>query len=112
VFTNLWRSLARRSISLKALIVGLVAGLSAASFTDITPLLVSLSKSIAPPLPAMPVKKPDSLASFPKNTGLMCVKAVCVSPAWQPEHDCKDQLNLALSSVMKVAVLPEPVPSQ
>src|SRR3954468_9359135 len=105
-------SLARLSISLKVLTRGLVEGLNAASCTDNTPLLESPSKSKAPPVPLTPVRKPANPASFPKKVGLISVKAVCVSPAWQPEHVPNEKVYLVKSSLINVEVLLEPVPSQ
>ena len=66
VLINAFNPFALASMSLKVLIVAFAAeGRRAASFTDITPLLSLLSKSTAPPLPALPDKNPESLASVP-----------------------------------------------
>jgi hypothetical protein len=73
-------ALVLRSISKKPLVLGFPDGLNAASNTCIVSFAVLLSKSIAPPLPAWPVKNPDKVASLPKNMGSTCVKPVCGSP--------------------------------
>ena len=69
VLVTFLRSCALRLISLKFLIFGFVVGLNAASFTAIVSLAGLLSKSIAPPVPAFPVKIPERVASVPKKTG-------------------------------------------
>ena len=66
VLTKLLSPFALASISLKVLMVAVAAvGLRAASLTDISPLFGSLSKSIAPLIPAVPDRKPESPASSP-----------------------------------------------
>ena len=65
VDTAAFKSLALRLISLNALNWGAPEGLKAGSFTDMEALLGSLSKSMAPPVPAVPVTKPERVASVP-----------------------------------------------
>ena len=65
VDVTVFKSLALLRISLNTLILGLAAGLNAGSFTVIVSLAGLLSKSIAPPAPADPVKKPERVASVP-----------------------------------------------